>query len=100
MSDVGYSFYTCRNCGEVFTGVDVEDAAELHDTEGLHSDDHEFEVIAQIEDDVTDPNGKVGTVNQIGEDGEVALVRYADGSEGEWDLVDLLVREDDENEAY
>lgn len=86
--------FFCRNCGEGIQAVTLEDAANSHVT------DHEFEITAQIEDDVIDPEGVEATVTQVIEDGEVALVRYADGSEGEWDLIDLLVREGDENEAY
>lgn len=94
-SAADYDFWGCRNCGEFFQGISVLDAAENHDNE---VGDHEFERIAQIEDDVIDPEGKTATVTQIGDGGEAALVKYEDGSEGEWDLVDLLVKpEDDES---
>lgn len=97
-SAADYDFFTCRNCGESFQGISAEDAAENHD---IDVDDHEFEPVAQIEDDVVDPDGKVCTVTQIGDGGEAALVRYQDGSEGEWDLIDLLVKPtESEDEAY
>lgn len=100
-SAADYDFFTCRVCGESFQGISSLDAAENHELWGEHDDDHEFEPVAQIEDDVIDPNGNVGTVTQIGEGGEVALVRYADGTEGEFDLIDLLVKpEEPEDEAY
>ncbi|AZS06753.1 hypothetical protein HOU95_gp054 [Streptomyces phage Hiyaa] len=93
-----YDFWTCRNCGESNQGISLQDAQENHD---LWGDCEEFEVMAQIEDDVIDPEGKAATVTQIGEGGEVALVRYEDGTEGEWDLVDLLVKpEEDADEAF
>lgn len=87
--------FFCRNCGEGIEALNVQDAAERHATVK-----HEFEVMAQIEDDVIDPEGETATVTQIIEDGEVALVEYADGSEGEWDLVDLLVRPTEDTESY
>lgn len=98
-SRADYDAFFCRNCGEGFEALSAEDAAERH---ALEADDcEEFEVMAQIEDDVIDPEGNVATVAQIIEDGEVAVVRYADGTEGEFDLVDLLVKpEGPEDDAF
>lgn len=78
------TFY-CRNCGVGLWASNEQEAAELHGT------DHAFELQARIDDKVTDPFGREATVTQVIEDGEVALVQYADGAEDEFEIHQLVV---------
>jgi hypothetical protein len=77
------TFY-CRECGIGFWSATAEDAASEHGNA-----EHAFVQQARIDEQVTDPHGKTAQVVQVIEDGEVGVVRYADGSEDEWDMVEL-----------
>lgn len=80
------TFY-CRDCGVGFWAKDAQDAASQHG-----DSEHPFRAQARIDETVTDPMGRTCQVTAIVEDGELALVRYADGSEDEFDAWELEVR--------